>query len=200
MTDAERAAAPAETAVETAVETLTAELEREHEWLSELRQDAERAERSCQCLLTAIEAALDALPLPQRRPFYIRIMRMRNEVRAPGRPPRDGRRAAILDLLAERGDGTITNAECRAHIERLGLDGNSGYVGRMLATMAQDGLVTRLSMGRYAINGTHDRLRSLRWRKGIRGEIEATKEATEVARAEAERRRWIVEEDEEEFE
>lgn len=169
--------------VAAAIETLVAELEREHGWLADLRKDAERAERSCQRLLTAVEAALDTLPMRARQPFYARVMRMRNETRPLGRPARDPRRRIVLDYLAERGDGTVTNAELRARIARHGLDGPPAYVGRLLATLAEAGIVERTGMGRYRVNGSHERLRMLRWRNAALAETEALKAESERVRA-----------------
>lgn len=158
-------AAPAVAPVAAAIETLVFELEREQSWLADLRADTERAERTCQRLLASVESAIGTLPPAQARPFYQRIMRQRNETPRMGRPPRDGRQAAVMDLLAWRGEGPVTNAEIRAHLEQHGLKSSVGYVGGLLSMLAKEEVVMRLSMGRYAINTHHDRLRRLRWRR-----------------------------------
>ena len=168
----------AENAIVAAVGTLVAELEREHAWLEELREDAKRAERTCQRLLASVESALDTLPMRARQPFYTRVMRMRTETRRMGRPPRDPRRFAILELLAERRDGTVTNAECRAHLDKLGYAADVGFVGGLLATLAREKVVTRLSMGRYRVEGQHPRLQHIRWKAAFAAQHEAAKAET----------------------
>ncbi len=102
-------------------------------------------------------------------------MRQRLDTPRMGRPPRDGRQAAVLDLLAFRGEGPVTNAEIRAHLEQHGLKSSVGYVGGLLSTLAKDEILMRLSMGRYAINTNHDRLRHLRWRRVAESEFELLK-------------------------
>lgn len=166
-----------------AIETLVAELEREQAWLADLRADAERSQRTCQRLLTAVEAALGALPVEARRPFYLRVMRQRAEVPRMGRPPRDGRQAAVMELLAERGEGPVTNAEIRGHLESHGLKATTYYVGGLLSTLAKEEVVMRLSLGRYAINASHERLRTLRWRRVLAAQVAVTKAQGEVLRA-----------------
>ncbi len=169
----------ANVAVASAIETLVVELEREHGWLAELREDAGRAERTCQRLLASVEAALDTLPMRQRQPFYARVMRMRTEVKPTGgRPPRDPRRFALLELLAERRDGTVTNTEARAHLHRLGHAVDPVFVGGLLAKLAREKIVTRVAMGRYRVEGSHPRLQSIRWRTAFAAERDAAKAET----------------------
>ena len=176
MTDMTTGAAESPSAaVVSAVEALVGELEREQGWLADLRRDTARAERRCQGLLTSIEAALITLPREQRRPFYIRVMRQRLDTPRMGRPPRDGRQAAVMDFLADSGDGPVTSAEVRAHLERHGLKGTAEYVGSLLHNLQKEEVVMRLSMGRYAINIHHDRLRHLRWRRLAESEFELLK-------------------------
>ncbi len=168
-------AAPPPSPLASAVETLVAELEREHGWLQELREDAGRAERTCQRLLASVEAALDTLPRAERQPFYLRVMRLRTETKPTGRPPRDPRRFALLELLAERRDGIVTNAEARAHLERLGHEAPTVFVGSMLSRFAGEKLVTRVAMGRYRVEGAHPKLQSIRWRTAMKAQHEAAK-------------------------
>ena len=176
MPDTPPAAPPADSsAVATAIETLVAELEREHAWLAELREDAGRAERTCQRLLASVEAALDTLPMRQRQPFYVRVMRMRTEVKPTGRPVRDPRRLALLEFLAERRDGAVTNAEARAHLERLGHTADPVFVGGLMASFAREKIVARTAIGRYRIDGSHARLQSIRWRAAFAATHEAAK-------------------------
>ena len=171
-----RPAAPS--AVVSAIETLVAELEREHAWLGELREDAKRAERTCQRLLAAVEAALDTLPMRQRQPFYLRVMRMRTEVKPTGRPVRDPRRLALLEFLAERRDGIVANAEARAHLQRLGHAVDPVFVGGLMSDFAREKIVSRTAMGRYRIDGSHPRLQSIRWRAAFAAERDAAKAET----------------------
>ena len=147
-----------------AIETLVAELEREHARLVDLRSDAERAEHTCQRLMTAVEAALSALPRPQRRPFYVRVMQLRNETRRMGRPPKDGRQRAVLDFIAERGEGTITNAQIRQHLSQLGLKATPQYISTALTSLREDGVVRRLSHGYWKINPASPRFHLARSR------------------------------------
>ncbi len=147
-----------------AIETLVTELEREHAWLADLKADAERTTRTCQRLMTAIDAGLATLPVAERRPLYARIKRLQVETRRIGRPPKDGRQRAVMEAIAERGEGVIRNADIRAHLERLGLDGNPAYVGNLLGSLVDDGMIFRTSHGCYEINATHPRLRALRMR------------------------------------
>lgn len=168
----------AESAVVTAIETLVAELEREHAWLGELREDAGRAERTCQRLLAAVEAALDTLPMRQRQPFYVRVMRMRTEVKPTGRPVRDPRRLALLEFLAERRDGIVANTEARAHLQRLGHAVDPVFVGGLMSAFAREKIVTRVAVGRYRIDGSHPRLQSIRWRAAFAAQHEAAKAET----------------------
>ena len=114
----------------------------------------------------------------QRQPFYARVMRMRNEVKPSGRPARDPRHAAILEFLAERRDGFVTNAEARAHLQRRGLSPKPAYVGNLLATLAQEGVLSRAAHGRYEINGSHPRLQHIRWRTAHQAQAEALKAET----------------------
>jgi hypothetical protein len=102
-------------------------------------------------------------------------MRMRTEVKPRGRPRRDPRGFAILEFLAERRDGVVTNAEVRAHLDRLGHGSDVQFVGRTLATLAHEKVLTRLSMGRYRIEGSHPRLQSIRWRAAFAAKAEAAK-------------------------
>ena len=179
MPDTPTAPPAAESAVVTAIETLVAELEREHGWLQELREDALRAERTCQRLLASVEAALDTLPMRARQPFYLRVMRMRTEVKPKGgRPPRDPRRAALLEFLAERRDGIVTNTEARAHLHRLGHAVDPVFVGGLLSKLAREKIVSRTAMGRYRIDGSHPRLQSIRWRAAFAAERDAAKAET----------------------
>lgn len=159
-------------AVPGAVEALIAELEREHTWLADLRADAARVEARCGHLLNAADSALSALDRADRRPFYERLRRLQLNRETPGRPPRDGRRDAVLHYLAERGQGQITNAEIRAHLTARGLRGNSAYVGCLLHRLKGDGLLYRTGHGTYTIVPDNEDLRLMRFRLDRRGAIE----------------------------
>jgi hypothetical protein len=185
MTDTPAQAATPTAPVAGAIETLVAELEREQAWLGDLRADTERSERSCQRLLKAVEAALGALPVEQRRPFYLRVMRQRVDTPRMGRPPRDGRQAAVLDFLAERGEGPVSNAEVRAHLRQHGLKDTVEYVGSLLHTLQKEEVVMRLSMGRYAINAAHPRLRAARWRRIAEARVAVARSEGELMQAQA---------------
>lgn len=159
-------------AVPGAVEALIAELEREHAWLTDLRADAARVEARCGHLLNAADSALSALDRADRRRFYERLRRLQLDRPTPGRPPRDGRRDAVLQYLAEKGRGQITNAEIRAHLTARGLKGNSAYVGCLLHRLKGEGMLLRSGHGRYTIAHDNDHLRLLRFRLDRRGTIE----------------------------
>ena len=112
-------------------------------------------------------------------------MRQRNETPRMGRPPRDGRQAAVLDFLAERGEGPVTNAEVRAHLRQHGLKDGVHYVGGLLSTLAAEEVVARLSHGRYAINAAHPRLRALRWRRIAEARVAVARSEGELMLAQA---------------
>ena len=179
--------APGPAPVAAAVEMLVAELEREQAWLAELRADAERAERACQRLLTSVEAAIGTLTPGQARPFVIRVMRMQNEVPRMGRPPRDGRQLAVIELLAMRGEGPIRSAEIRAHLEQHGLKGSTYYVGGVMSALAREEVVARLSPGRYSINLMHPRLLAARYRRLAKAEFDLLKADNRILFAPRER-------------
>lgn len=147
---------PAPLPVATAIETLVSELEREQAWLTDLRADAQRAERDCQRLLTAIESAIGMLPPGHARPFMIRVLRMRAEVTRMGRPPRDGRQLAVIDLLATRGEGPIRSAEIRAHLEQHGLKGSTYYVGGVMSALHRPRRSGRLARDAAVFSRTHE--------------------------------------------
>lgn len=160
MTQTETGTGP----VHDAVDALLGELEREHDWLDEVRTDARRAERTCQRLMTAIDAALSAMPMPVRRPFLMRLRQMQIDLPRLGRPPKDGRQAAIVDLIAERAEGFVTSADARQHIANMGFSATPGYVSNVLAGLMRDGLLYRAAHGCYGIVPGHPRLRARRYR------------------------------------
>ena len=170
-----------------AIEALVGELEREQSWLADLRADTERAERTCQRLLASVEAAIGTLPTYQARPFWARIMRQRLDVPRMGRPPRDGRQAAVIGLLAMRGEGPIRSAEIRAHLEQHGLKGCTYYVGSLMHNLQKAEVVARLSPGRYAINSSHPRLHAARYRRIAEAEFDVLKAESRMLRASLDR-------------
>lgn len=151
-------------AVPGAVEALIAELEREHGWLADLRADLARVEARCGHLLNAADSALSALDLSRRRPFLERLRRLQIDNRRIGRPPTDGRRDSVLVFLAEKGHGTITNADVRRHLTARGHRGTSAYVGNLLYKLTHEGMLHRSGYGEYTIAHDHPRLRQLRFR------------------------------------
>ncbi|MEM7188016.1 MAG: hypothetical protein AAF439_00260 [Pseudomonadota bacterium] len=179
-----------------AVETLLSRLEREHAWAEELRSDLEHTQGEIAKLLTACDAAIQALPKDDRVHLMLRAARVAKQDDRPGRPPKDRRYMLMLDYLAKRPDQEVRNAEIGAHLARHGLRNCSKYISCALHRWANEGMVARLGHGRFLVNGDEKRLRLLRLkpapdsaRAAVREKIVEGRAAAE-ARFEAGRRRW----------
>ncbi|MEM7061363.1 MAG: hypothetical protein AAF557_27615 [Pseudomonadota bacterium] len=147
-----------------AVETLLARLEREHAWAQELRADLEHTENEIAKLLSASDAAVHALPQGDRVALKLRVARIALQDQKLGRPPKDRRSKVLLEYLSKRPDTEVRNSELRAVLRRHGLQDDSKYISCTLRRWSDDGMLARLSRGRFLVNGEDKRLRALRLR------------------------------------
>jgi hypothetical protein len=173
-----------------AVAAMMAEAEQTTAEIATLRKTLEAAEAKRRKLLTALDAATQALPCQAQEDFLHRMQRLAEAVTPKrGRRP-DSRQQAIIEYLAARAhfdEETVKVAEIQAHLERLGYAGlPHGYASNAMARLAAQGFATKTRFARYRVNGLHPELVSLRF-KMLDGEV-AQIDAREREIKEAERR------------
>ena len=125
-------------------------------------------------LLTALDAATQALPDHAREDFGARMQRLAQALTPKrGRRP-DSRQQAIIEYLAGRAHFDQENvkvAEVQAHLERLGYQRlPHGYASNAMARLAEQGFATKTRFARYQVNGMHPELVTLRF-KMLDGEV-----------------------------
>ncbi len=145
------------------VEALMLRLETEHKWTNELRTDLEAAERTCNRLLVAVEAAAETLPKDDRLEIKRRFRRIRPDILRQGRPPTDSKQGMLLQYLVDRSGETVANVQLRQYLTESGLPNGSQYVSNLMSQWAAEGMVTRVGHGCYKVNGEHARLRAVRF-------------------------------------
>lgn len=192
MTDSPEPGA-AEPGLARAVRTLIDEAETASRTIADLRGRLDAAELARRKLLTAIDAAIHALPPDAREGQARRLARLADTIRpARGRKP-DSRRQAIVEKLAmlgHDGEDVVKTAEIASHLDRLGF-GNmpQGYASNTLGRLAEQGFLVRTGHGRFRINAMHPELVALRFRL-LDAEVETERRRTrEIAEAEARGRR-----------
>jgi hypothetical protein len=181
-----------------AVDALILAAETETRAIADLRGRLEAADLRRRKLLTAIDAAIEALPEADRAPQARRMARLA-EVMRPARGPRpDSRVAAILARLAElghRGETGLKVSDMHNHLEKLGFSGlTRGYASNALARLAEQGYLVKTAHGRFRINAMHPELIAERFRL-LDGEMARVKlRAREIEQAEARGRQeaWQV--------
>ena len=172
---------------------LIAEAEAESRAIAGLRRRLEAAELRRRKLLVAINAAAEALPPGLRAEHEARLAALAQAVAPPRGRRADSRLSAVIERLAwlANHDETVVKvADMQAHLERLGHAGlPSGYASNALAGLAERGLVSRHSYGRWRIHDVHPEIVALRIAqiKGMvahgRERTRDTPEAERIARA-----------------
>ena len=145
---------------------LIAEAEAASARIAALRTELEAAELRRRKLLVAIHAAAEALPPGLRREHEPRLAKLAEAVAPPrGRRP-DSRLAAVIEHLAwlsNHDEQVVKVAELQAHLERLGYRPlPPGYASNALAGLAERGLVSRHSHGRWRIHDLHPEIGAMR--------------------------------------
>ena len=183
--------APPAPSFSAAVETLISEAEAACAEIARLRRSLEAAELRRRKLLTAIDAAAQALPLAQRERQADRLKALAESLRpARGRKP-DTRLEAVVErlgALAHYGEEYVKVAEMHDHLERLGYRSlPHGYASNALGRLAERGLVVKVSYGRFRVNDMHPELVAPRFRL-LDAEIARRDARDEAIRADERRR------------
>ncbi len=160
--------APPAPSVSDAVETLIAEAEAASAEVDRLRQALAAAGLRRRKLVTAIDAAAQALPLAERERHADRLKCLGESLRPErGRKP-DTRLEAVVErlgVLAHYGEEHVKVAEMHEYLERVGFTGlPHGYASNALARLAERGFAVKVAYGRYRVNDMHPELVDLRFR------------------------------------
>ena len=162
----------AEAAVLTAVDTLMGQLEAEQRWIEDLRNSLEQSETRSARLLNSVEAAIGTLPVRLKRDTYVRLRQLRGESTRRGRPVRDGRQRTMLHFIAEQGEGIVSTADLRRHLQERGQTASPQYVSNQMRAWVSEGLLTRESHGKYRIDPLNAALRAIRFRVNRRAAVQ----------------------------
>ena len=171
-----------------AVDALMDEAEAATAEIRDLRRRLEEAEHRRRKLIAAVDTATQALPRGLRQEHARRIATLAEEIRPPrGRTP-DTRLGAVVErlaALAHHGVLDLRVIDMQEHLERVGFTGlPPGYASNALARLAERGLVTKLSYGRYRIHDVHPELLPIRMRMldEVMAEVKAQDREVEAAR------------------
>ena len=174
-----------------AVAAMLAEAEDTASQIARLRRSLDEAELKRRKLVTALDAAAGALPVPERERIARRLAGLA-EAMTPkrGRLP-DARQQAVVEYLGERAQDAETQvvrvAEVQARLEQIGYrDIPHGYASNAMARLAAQGFAVKLGYARYRINGIHPELVAIRFR--LLDAAVARIDARDRELAEAERR------------
>ncbi len=146
-----------------AAECLAAEIETLAAWEGELVQDLARTRACRETLLKAVASVLDTLAVEQRRPVQLRLNRvavaLAGELRAEVNLT--DKVEALHDYLA-RAEGPVTVRRVQAYLARHGLATYDEAAAMLLARKCKQGMLKRISRGRYSVNAHHPMIASRR--------------------------------------
>ena len=141
-----------------AMEILLMRLERAHAWASHLRSDLDKAEHKIAHLISAIDSAVEILPIKERGAVRMRCTRVSIKQPRRGRPAAMTRQNAVLRCLAERTGEVVSSAQVRDLMEKQGLKSSPQYVHTLLSNWAKAGILERVGRGCYQVMPGHPRL------------------------------------------
>ncbi|MEM9138418.1 MAG: hypothetical protein AAGB15_01185 [Pseudomonadota bacterium] len=133
------------------------------QWESDLMRDLAVTRGRAADLRRSLDALVRCLPIAERRDLRADIARLEIPVRGRRLQAQNmtDKVIAIHDYLAAA-DDTVTALELQAHLEKLGLADRPGAASIILSRKVGQGLVERLSRGRYRVNPHHPEISARR--------------------------------------
>lgn len=139
-----------------AAETLTAEIETLAAWEADLLADLATTRANRERLLKAADSVLPSLPEDARRALRLRLNRvavaLAGDLRANVNVT--DKVEAVHDYIA-RAEGVVTVRAVQRYLKRHGLATYDDAAALLLARKCKQGLLERVSRGRYRVNRMH---------------------------------------------